>query len=109
MSVKRNISDCICAFVVFSVVLLSIAVLAGESFFEGAIVLTGNGAVIFGTEFVVDKALLSSLEKLLCFNDVLFGDGFARCLIKTGSFFLTYVKDFLYLAYGAARWAVGLS
>ncbi len=109
MSVKRNIADFICAFAAFSVVLVSIAVLAGESFFEGAVVLTDNGAVIFGTEFVVDKELLSSLERLLYFNDVIFGDGFSNSLIKAGSFFLKYVRDFLCLAYGAARWAVGLS
>ncbi len=109
MSAKRNVADFICAFAVFSVVLVSIAVLAGESFFEGAVVLTDNGAVVFGTEFVVDKELLSSLEGLLYFNDALFGDGFSRNLIKAGSFFLTYVGDFLCLAYGAARWAVGLS
>lgn len=109
MSAKRNIADFLCAFAVFSVVLVSIAVLAGESFFEGAVVLTDNGAVIFGTEFVVNKELLSSLERLLYFNDAVFGNGFARCLIKAGSFLLAYVKDFLCLAYGAARWAVGLS
>lgn len=109
MSVKRKIADFLCAFAAFSVVLVSIAVLTGESFFEGAVVPKENGVALFGTEFVFDNELLLSLEKLLCFNDVIFFDGFAQILRDIGVFFTRYVMDCLCLAYSAARWVVGLS
>ena len=109
MTVKRKIADFVCAFLAFSVVLVSITVLTGESFFEGAVVYTDTGITVFGTEFVFDKELTVLLERLLHFNDVIFGKGFAGILSEICGFFVQYIKDGILIAYSLARWAVGLS
>lgn len=108
MSVKRKTADFLCAFLAFSIVLVSMALLAGESFFEGSVVLSGESLVLFGTEFTLDRELLSVLERLLRFNDVIFGDGFSDMLMRAGTFLAELVRDGALIAYSAARWAVGL-
>lgn len=109
MSAKEKLMDFICAFVIFFIVLASIAALAGESFFEGSVTLGDGSATIFGTKFVPDQRFLPLAQKLFYFNDVVFGKGFSENLARMCSFFADYAKDGVGIAYGAARWAVGLS
>ncbi|MBQ7400110.1 MAG: hypothetical protein IJW06_06610 [Clostridia bacterium] len=109
MLTKRKIVDFICAFAAFSIVLLSIAALTGESFFEGAVSWERESASLslFGTRFAFDKRIPQSLYRLVSFNDVLFGKGAVEIIGSAINFFATYVSEGASVAFHVARMAVG--
>lgn len=109
MTVKRKVVDLICSFLVFAIVLVSIAALTGESFFEGAVEWNGDEASlsVFGTEFLFDKNLLSVGDTLLHFNDIAFGREFSRAVKCILGFVTEYAGDGISVAYGIARDLVG--
>lgn len=109
MTAKRYLVDFLCAFAVFAIVLLSIAALTGESFFESAVGWNEKEGVLslFGTELVFDRKIPEVLKRLVSFNDVVFGKGASNVIESAVDFFVQYVSDGITLAYHAARMAVG--
>ena len=109
MTVKRYLVDFLCAFAVFAIVLLSIAALTGEGFFEDAVGWNEKEGILslFGTEISFDKRLPDVLRKLLSFNDVIFVKGTSDAIAAVSEFFAQYASDTFMLAYRAARMAVG--
>ncbi len=107
--VKRKTADFVCAFLVFLIILLSIVLLTGESFFEGAAIWDKKEGVLtlFGTEFVLDKKLAPTAQKLLSFNDVVFVRGFSDVVSNILVFFAEYAADAVSLVYNLAKTAVG--
>ena len=71
MGIKRKISDFVCAFMVFAIILLGVATLTGESFFEGAVVWDNKERALslFGTRFVFDNNVAGISDVLVSFND----------------------------------------
>ena len=109
METKRKLLDFVCAFLVFAIILLSIATLTGESFFDGAVGWDGEEAVLslFGTRFEFDKNVIPMLCVVADFNDEIFVGGFSDVLKKTGNFFAQYVSDGISLFYHISKVAVG--
>lgn len=109
LSLKRKLYDFLCAFVAFSIVLLSIAALTGESFFEGSVSWSEKEAKLslFGSDFTFDKDLPKVLGRLFSFNDVVLGDGASHVIRSAAGFLAGYVSDGISIAYHVARMAVG--
>lgn len=109
MTAKRKIADFLCAFTAFAIVLLSIAALTGEVFFEDAVRWNGEEGVLslFGTDFNFDKNVPKIMHRLVSFNDILFAKGFTGALQEAAEFFAQYIADGVSLAYRTARMAVG--
>lgn len=109
MPSKRSVVNFLCAFAAFSVVLLNIALLTGQSFFEDAVEWNGQERVLslFGTEFVFDENVPRVAERLISFNDVLFGEGFSAGVTEIAACAADYVIDGLSVAYHLAGEAVG--
>lgn len=108
-SFKRSVRDFVCAFLIFSIVLSGIALVAGKDFSEGTVVVDRkNGyAELFGVRFSFDGGFFEKAEKLICFNDNIFGKGFSSALKKTAEFTFGYIGDFIKMAYALAEKAVG--
>ena len=108
MKIRRKISDFVCAFFVFVIILLSIVSLTGESFFEGTVEWDREEAVlsVLGTEFAFDRNFPSAAKRFLSFNDILFGKGFSKGVACAAEFVADYVADGLSLAYCAAKIAI---
>ena len=109
VSAKRRIYDFICAFFVFSIILLSFALLSGEGLLEDAVVWEGEKSTlyIFGTEIVFEENLAGVMHELLTFNDIVFGSGFSESLYKCFEFAREYVSDGICGAYNVAKAVVG--
>lgn len=109
MTVKRYLVDFLCAFAVFAIVLISIAALTGEGFFEDAVKWNGEEGTLslFGTEISFDKRLPVIVRRLVSFNDVIFVKGTTGAIESVAEFFAQYASDIFMLAYRAARMAVG--
>ena len=108
-SLKRSTRDFVCAFLVFFIVLMGIALVAGKDFSEGTVVLDREKgfAEFFGVKLVFDGTFFEKVEKLVRFNDNIFGKGFSGMLKKTSDFAFCYAGDVLKMAYSAAEMAVG--
>ena len=109
MPSKRSVANFLCAFAAFSVILLNIALLTGQSFFEDAVKWNGQERVLslFGTEFVFDENIPKMAKRLIDFNDVLFGEGFSDGVTENAACAADYVIDGLSVAYYLAGEAVG--
>lgn len=109
MSVKRKMADFLCAFVTFAIVMLSIAALTGQSFFEGAVQWDGEEASLslFGTEISFDKRFPDVLGRIISFNGIVFGNGILQTINSAAEFFAEYISDGISFAYHIARMAVG--
>ena len=108
-SLKRSIRDFVCAFLVFSIVLMGIALVASKDFSEGTVVLDREKgyAELFGVRLAFDGKAFEKLEGLVDFNDNIFGRGFSAMLKKTADFAFCYMGDFMKMAYALAEKAVG--
>lgn len=106
---KRNAVDFLCAFAVFAIILLSIVLVCNEDFADGAIRVDKEqkSVEIFGTELVLNPDMLKTAQKLVKFNDNIFGGGFSGFIMSAAEFILSYIGDFLRISFGIARLAVG--
>ncbi len=107
--IRRSVLDFVCAVVIVSVVVFSIAVVTNGAFFENAIVWNGrdNSLVLFGTEFAVNENFFLKTQKLLEFNDLFFGKGFSTAVTTVVSESLHYLGDVFTVMITLARRAVG--
>lgn len=108
-AVKRSLADFICAFVIFAILLVGIALVTGEDFAQNAVMWKEESKTLslFGTEISFDTEFADVPVTLLKFNDSIFGKGFSKGLLSSFEFVRGYIGDFLNLSYGMARRAVG--
>lgn len=94
---------------VFAIILLGVATLTGESFFEGAVVWDNKEKALslFGTRFVFDNNVAGLSDVLVSFNDKIFINGASDALKKAGDFLAEYVSDMVSLFYHISKVAVG--
>ena len=109
MTAKRKIWDFVCAFTGFAIVLVSIAMLAGESFFEDAVSWKQNEGVLilFGNSFVLDTSIGEIMSGLLSFYDRLFGRDICRIIQDVAAYITNYIKDGLLICYNVASMLAG--
>lgn len=108
-SLKRNAVDFLCTFLLFTIILMSIALVADKSFSDGVLIVDEEkGRIeIFGTGFELREDILEVFDKLLKFNDNIFGRGFSIFLKRMAEFVFSYAGDFFKIAFTAAETAVG--
>ena len=98
-----------CAFAAVTIILFSIVMLSGEGFFEGAVMWdAAKGTLtLFGTELVFDTGFVNTAQKLLSFNEVIFGKSFWLFTENVALFIKEYFSSFLAFAYNFAKAVVG--
>ena len=107
--IKRSVLDFVCAFVIVLTVVVCAALLTNAGFFENAFMYDESTTTmeIFGMELKLDERVVALSDKLLLFNDVIFGRGFAEAVKEAWKYVLDYVSDVLTVIFTLARRLMG--
>ncbi len=106
---KQKTYDFLCAVVITMGVLICFALVSGTEFFDDAVSYdnTENTLEIFGTSFEINQKALLAAEKVLGFNDCIFGEGFAERLKYAAKEGVEFIGDGMGIAFGLAKRIVG--
>ena len=107
--VKRYVADFLCAFVIAVVLFVCLGLLTNEGFLGDAFVWDENNYTlgVFGSQLGFDRRIFAVLERLLEFNDVVFGKGFSSAINGCTEFVVDYVKTLFAFLVTVGRKLVG--
>ena len=99
----------LCSFFIFTIILLSIALLISRDYldFSAQFVQNGIDFTLFGNTVRFDTAFLSTADRLLQFNDIIFGNGFSQILKYTAKNSALILRDIAIISYNSAKTIVG--
>lgn len=107
--VKRYVADFVCAFIIATLLFVSLGLLANEGFLSDAFGWDESrfALKIFGAELVFDRRIFATLERLFEFNDVVFGKGFSSAVKLCAGFVVDYAKTLIVFLVTVGRKLVG--
>ncbi len=106
---KQKISDFAVAFVLTVTAAALLAIVSQSDAFGGAFSLDVQEGTLslFGVEYKADRTFWSAADKVLAFNDNLFGKGFYALLKKLTVLVFSTVADGVKLLYFCTKMLVG--
>ena len=92
---KNMIKKLTSSFVIFTILLLTVAALMNMEFLSEEIFFDKDNysLTFFGNTFLLDKRIPVIARNLLCFNVNLFGAGFSKAVTQTVCFLGDFLKD----------------
>lgn len=107
---KKTVSDLMCAFAIYSIVLVSITLLINAEFFKGSFSWDSErtALTLFDKRITFDRQIVQVLNRMLEFNDVFFGKGFSKSVKYAVGAFSDFAADFLSLSYNLAKDVTGV-
>ena len=105
---RQRLSTFICTFVIFSILLLFVAAVAGLDSYKEDFSFDAENLTVtaFGKNFAINKNIPKAAIRLLSFNDTLFGNGFSDFARDCADTLLSFSCDVTKILFGFIKNAV---